>query len=204
MSTESVPVGAAVVAGNVRPEEKAGRPALPSPAPHVLLQPHYGATWGWTGATLWPGRHQGGTWLAGRLPAQADALTGCQDKTWPWSWEPWGPGVPRACVLLLPPPTCTHPAPTAGCWVSIPPFTHPQQEPFPKPLHSSQPPASRHSPRPSFTPLWALSLPPLPGTNGKLFLLQRKGGWETKLCPFRGHHLSLALQLWSCFHCDRA
>uniref|UniRef100_A0A452QL36 Uncharacterized protein n=1 Tax=Ursus americanus TaxID=9643 RepID=A0A452QL36_URSAM len=53
-----------------------------------------------------------------------------------------GPGVPRPCNLLLSPPTCTHPSYPTG---SRSP-THPQQHPFPKPLHSTQPPSSPPSP----------------------------------------------------------
>lgn len=99
-----------------------------------------------------------------------------------------GPGAPRACNLLLSPPTCTHPSYPTGSGSP----THSQQHPFPQPLHSTQPPSPPLPSRPSILcGLWAHH--PLPSTNGKIFFLGCKGGWETELHPLHGHHLSLAL-----------
>ena len=53
-----------------------------------------------------------------------------------------GPRMPKACNLLFSPPTCTHPSYPTGSGSP----THLQQHPFPKPLHSTQPPSSPHSP----------------------------------------------------------
>lgn len=84
--------------------------------------------------------HTGGTRLAEWLPAQADALAGCQDMTRPPCPDLQSRGVlecPGPCGLLLPPPTCPPPAPPAGYWVSIPPPGCAQQHLFPKPLQST-------------------------------------------------------------------
>lgn len=68
-----------------------------------------------------------------------------------------GPGVPGDCNLLLSPPTRTHPSYPTGSRSPTPS----QKHPFPKPLHSTQPPSSPHSPQ-AFKPLWALSPPSTP------------------------------------------
>lgn len=188
MSTNSVSVRAVVEVMRVKETEGGLVSMVISYSPRTATTPlrnytrlsrNYSLKWE---TSMW--------YMAGRV-ATSTSRYPCR-MSWPdplaLIFRTLGPGVPRACNLLLSPPTYTHPSYPTG---SESP-THSQQHPFPKPLHSTQRPSPPLPSRPSILcGLWAHHS--LPSANGKILFLGRKGGWGTELCPLHGHHLSLAL-----------
>lgn len=142
MSTNSASLRA-VVGGDARQRNnkwnsERGPPLLPMhsytpPRTYTMLSRNYSVKW------ETPLRY-----MAGRVAMSASRRP-CR-MSWPdppaLIFRTLGPGVARACNLLLSPPTCTHSSYPTGSWSP----THSQQHPFPKPLHSTQPPSSPHSP----------------------------------------------------------